>query len=280
MRFSVRHETLYRYSVPVTFAPHVLRLHPRRERARVLSQSLAVDPAPATMNTRLDAFDNAITEVTFSGAGASALRVVSALEVETLPADALARARNVALLPLPWAHPAHSGDALAPYRGSAIAPPVRAFADALRAEERGDPLRFLERLTRELCERTERGIRVEGAAQPPEVTLERRTGACRDLAVLFLAVCRSQGIAGRFVSGYQAQAQTPDGNRYLHGWAEVYVDGAGWCGWDPMHGIAVGEGHVALCAAPDQPATMPVEGGFYANGVTSTLDWSLRIATS
>ncbi len=48
-----------------------------------------------------------------------------------------------------------------------------------------------------------------------------------------------------------------------------------------FHGIRVGDGHVALCAAPTQAETMPIEGGFYFDGATvnSTLDYSLRIAT-
>ena len=32
-------------------------------------------------------------------------------------------------------------------------------------------------------------------------------------------------------------------------------------------------------AAPDQAATMPVEGGYYGDGVTSTLAYDVRIAT-
>jgi transglutaminase-like putative cysteine protease len=99
---------------------------------------------------------------------------------------------------------------------------------------------------------------------------------------LFLAACRCQGLAARFVSGYQAQAQTPDGQRHLHAWAEVFLPGAGFHGWDPMHGVRVGAGHVALCAAPDQAATMPIEGGFFFQGATvnSTLDHSVRISTA
>ncbi len=54
----------------------------------------------------------------------------------------------------------------------------------------------------------------------------------------------------------------------------------GWRGFDPMHGTVVTNGHVALCAAPDQVATMPVEGGFYGNGVTATLDYGVQIATA
>ena len=48
------------------------------------------------------------------------------------------------------------------------------------------------------------------------------------------------------------------------------------------HGVPVGEGHVALCAAAVQADTMPVTGGFYLDGpsVTSTLDFDVRIETS
>jgi len=31
---------------------------------------------------------------------------------------------------------------------------------------------------------------------------------------------------------------------------------------------------------PDQADTMPVEGGFYANGVTATLEYHVQIATT
>ena len=54
---------------------------------------------------------------------------------------------------------------------------------------------------------------------------------------------------------------------------------AEWRGFDSTHDTAATDGHVALCAAPDQAATMPIEGGFYGNGVTATLDYRVRIAT-
>ena len=88
-------------------------------------------------------------------------------------------------------------------------------------------------------------------------------------------------MAGRFCSGYQAAADTPDGRRYLHAWPEIFLPGAGWRGWDPTHGISVGDGHVALCAAPDQAATMPVTGGYYfGDAITATLDFEVTIRTT
>ncbi len=277
MRFSIHHESVYAYDTAVTFAPHWLRLHPRPDAARVISQSIFVQPAPLARIERIDAYGNTVSGVTFAATQASILRITSDAEVETSPPLALLRARTLNLPPLPW--PAPWADELTQYRGTSNSEPVRAFAADLVSKVGADPIAFFEVLTRAIFERTHRGIRTEGAAQPAEVTLERRSGACRDVALLFMAACRTQGIAARFVSGYQANEQTPDGRRYLHAWAEVYVEGAGWCGWDAMHGVPAGEGHVALCAAPNQAETMPIEGGFFFSGsvVNSTLDWTLRI---
>jgi hypothetical protein len=105
---------------------------------------------------------------------------------------------------------------------------VHAFAQSVAAEVGYEPLAFLERLNRELHARTDRQLRVEGAAQAPEQTLASARGACRDLSVLLLAACRSLGMAGPFVSGYQGQEQTPDGRRHLHAWAEIWLPGLGF----------------------------------------------------
>jgi hypothetical protein len=44
----------------------------------------------------------------------------------------------------------------------------------------------------------------------------------------------------------------------------------------------VTDGHVALCAAPEQSGTMPVVGSYSFSGpsLTSTLDFDLRISTT
>ncbi len=276
MLFSVIHETLYRYSVPVGLAPHCLRLNPRAGVGRVLSRRLVVDPHPMIWRDIQDDQGNLVTEVEFSGTSAW-LRIESQFELETWrPAPLPAWG---ALPPLPW--PGIQGDGLDRFRQEHLADPsVTYFAQTLVAQSHSDPMAFLDHLCQTLFVRTDRQIRFEGDAQTPAHTLASARGACRDLTVLFLAACRGQGMAGRFVSGYQAEADTPDGQRHLHAWPEIFLPGYGLAAWDPTHGIAVGEGHVPLYAAATQAETMPVEGGFYANGVTATLDYSVRIATS
>ncbi len=272
--FSVRHDTLYRYSAPVGLAPHLLRLTPRAERVRMLASELTVEPMPAARRESVDRFGNRITEVTFDGPS-DLLRVESSFDLEISAPPPL---QESGLPRLPWS--CRPQDVAADYwpkeRQDAA---VQNFAETLAAESGWAAVPFLEHLSQTLFRRFHRAIRIEGAAQPPARTLASGRGACRDLTALFMAACRSLGIAARFVSGYQAHAETADGDRHLHAWPEVFLPDAGWRGFDPTHGTAVSDGHVALCAAPDQAATMPIEGGFYGDGVTATLDYRVRIAT-
>jgi transglutaminase-like putative cysteine protease len=272
--FHVQHESSYRYDVPVQLGPHTLRLTPRPGAIQIRSRRLSVEPEPSAWSDVLDSFGNPITTLGFSGSTQS-LRIESSFELETsaLP--------NVCPLIDRLPLPPTAQTALSPFLFAATHPDVRAFSEQLSADVRHEPVAFLDHLTHTLYDRIDRHIRPSGNAREAHETLALGSGACRDLTVLFLEVCRSRGLAARFVSGYQAQAQTPDGQRHLHAWAEVFLPGVGWRGWDPTHDARVSDGHVALCAAPHQTATMPIEGGFVFQGpaVSSTLDHSVRIAT-
>ena len=272
MRFSVRHETIYRYSTPVRLGAHLLRLAPRPEGVVMRRQEIDVEPQPATRSETRDPFGNLVTHLTFDGS-TDVFRIESRFDLETIGATMPVAADAPAL---PWAPDRDVG--AAPFAvDQEIDDEVRAFASTLAAERGWRAEAFLERLTRTLFTRTDRHIRPDGHAQSAAHTLAVGRGACRDVTVLFMAAARALGIPARFVSGYQARAETPDGRRHLHAWPEVFVPGSGWQGWDPTHGMAVGDGHVALSAAPDQIGTMPIEGGFFGDGVTSTLDYRVEI---
>lgn len=271
MLFQIRHDSLYRYDVPVRLGQHVVRLTPRAANAgsgaaRILERRLQVEPEPIERWEQHDAQGNAFTRVSFAGSS-SVLRVLSELTLETLPEPPLALVSQ----PLPWS----------PVIGALVAPSVQHFAESLARDVQGEPLAFLDHVTRTLFSTFDRRIRHTGAARAAAETLALREGACRDLTVLFLDACRHLGLSGRFVSGYQAQAETPDGQRHLHAWTEVFLPGIGWRGWDATHGLRAGDGHVALYAAPTQAETMPIEGSFAFDGavVNSTLDHSVHIRT-
>jgi transglutaminase-like putative cysteine protease len=274
-RWIVGHETIYRYDTAVAFAPHVLRLTPRPERVRSLARSVQVTPTPLSLTDFSDEFGNTCTRVVFGSVPSSELVIASRVELETFARPVF---DSSTVPPLPWYQ--FGLDHLFSYRQLGSSVQVASLAHRLSFEAGSDPLRFFAHLCQTLYATLDRKIRLDGVAQTPDETLTRGGGACRDLTVLYLAACRCLGVAGRFVSGYQGQEASPDGKRHLHAWPEVFVPGMGWLGWDPMHGVEVGPGHVPLCAAPEQAGTMPVEGGFYFGGatVTSTLSYSISFA--
>jgi transglutaminase-like putative cysteine protease len=95
--------------------------------------------------------------------------------------------------------------------------------------------------------------------------------------VLYMDACRAVGLAARFVSGYEeGDSSIPD--RDLHAWAEVYVPGGGWRGFDPTHGLAVSDRHIALVASPLPAQTLPVSGTTQEGArVASQLEAEIRV---
>lgn len=129
-----------------------------------------------------------------------------------------------------------------------------------------------------LCQNIYQGFvyerREEGAPLRPEITLIERRGSCRDFAQLFVACCRSIGIAARFVSGYLYG--NPLQAHDLHAWAEVYLPGAGWRGFDPTEGKAIINNHIYLASSADPALIAPVAGTFRGKA-RSVLDVEVTI---
>jgi transglutaminase-like putative cysteine protease len=269
MRFRIRHETHYRYGAPVALGPHVLRLRPREDGVqRLIGFDLEIFPAPATRCVALDAAGNVVEHAWFAGQTRE-LRIVATAEVETLrrnPFDYVPAERDDNAAPL-----------LAAYGGAGQAPEVEAFAAAASARAGPGAVAALDALNQAIHARVHREIRDDGRpAQTAAETLALGRGACRDLTVLFMACARALGYAARFVSGYRrGDLARPD--RHLHAWAEAYVPGGGWRGWDPVEALAVADAHVALAAAPGQDGTMPVSGA-YRGEASAALEYAVRIA--
>ncbi|HEV2448249.1 MAG TPA: transglutaminase-like domain-containing protein, partial [Candidatus Sulfopaludibacter sp.] len=118
-------------------------------------------------------------------------------------------------------------------------------------------------------------VREDGPPLPPDVTLREGAASCRDLAVLFCAACRAHRLAARFVSGYERAAAFEEQSE-MHAWAEVYLPGGGWRGYDPSRGLAVSTGHIAVAAAADPQLAAPIIGA-YRGSARSTMEHSIHM---
>jgi len=121
---------------------------------------------------------------------------------------------------------------------------------------------LLKRLNRFIYEKFTYRRRDESGVQRPSRTLEKNSGSCRDFATLFIEACRSWGLAARFVSGYMLCEASEAGHATTHAWAEVYLPGAGWKGFDPTSGTMAGSQHVAVAVSRHPEAATPIAGSF------------------
>ena len=279
MRFQVEHRTAYTYDSPVRLGLQRVRLRPRGDRVAALAfWELAVEPSPAGRMEVLDTEGNRETLLWFE-APTERFQLRSRFTLHTEPAS---EGRPFPETP-GWEalmDPALRRR-LRPQltcREGGRDPSVAALAAELR-QRTGDPLTFLAALNGHLHHSLAREIRREGGPLAPAETLRRGRGACRDLTVLFAAVCRLQGLAVRFVSGYQARSARGGGERHMHAWPEVYLPGLGWRGFDPTHGMEVGDAHVAVAAAADPQGASPVSGSYFGTA-GSTLEAEVRISAA
>lgn len=279
MRFRVRHTTTYRYSRPVLLGPHCIRLQPRHDGFQKLDRyHLDIYPAPAGRADGPGLTGFVETHLWFQQP-TEVLTLVSSFEARTPdrnPFEFVVTEPDALRLPAAYAT---GRGLLAPYR-RLRRPVAQVSALSLRLAREYDhqTLAFLTAACRHIGEFAPM-VREEGAPMSPVETLRAAAGSCRDLTVLFIDLCRVQHLAARFVSGY-FRGDDPDARRYLHAWAEVYLPGAGWRGYDPSLGLAVGSDHVAVAASDDPQETLPVTGGFSGERAEARMEWDLNISVT
>jgi transglutaminase-like putative cysteine protease len=104
--------------------------------------------------------------------------------------------------------------------------------------------------------------------------LELRAGVCQDFAHLFIAVARAMGVPARYVSGYIHSTGSSVASA-SHAWAEGWVPGRGWVGYDATRPVRTTENHVRLAVGRDYSDAAPTR-GIYIGSATGTMDVSVR----
>jgi transglutaminase-like putative cysteine protease len=262
----------------------VIRLRPRSDITQsVRSFSLMIDPVPIQMSENLDLDGNSVIKVWFPDHATTRLQVKVMAAVETYRENPFAFLLDPSAVHLPVDYSASLSHQLQPYLTGASAnfpvldATVVALAEEVWQATEGSTVAFLTELNQRVYQHCRYIVRETGDPWPPGLTWREKSGSCRDLSVLFMAACRAMGLATRFVSGYHEGDPDWD-QRHLHAWAEVYLPGAGWRGYDPTQGLAVGDRHIALVASPNSRHTAPISGSLKSGiGTASEMEYRLMI---
>lgn len=264
-RLEILHRTYYNFSKSVRLGPHRLLLRPREGAdLRIESSGLVIEPAHRVTWHR-DVFDNAVATVEFS-APAARLAITSEIVVQHFVEEPLDFVVEEAAVSYPFLYAAEDRLILAPFQRpvyAEAAADVRRWLDALDVgEERVETYALLDRLNRGIHRDFAYAAREQPGVQSPAETLASRTGSCRDFATLFIEACRNIGLASRFVSGYLNQRAAIPVPGATHAWAEVYLPGPGWKGFDPTTGEVAGNDNIAVAVSRHPQEVPPVAGSF------------------
>ena len=269
-RLRIKHLTEYRFASSVNLQPHRLLLRPREGHdVRIASSKLDIFPAAAVRWHR-DAFDNSVAVASFLGA-TERLTVASEVDIEhyeEAPLDFLVADYAVNY---PFVYNADERVDLSPFQSPVFGSDrsaLQAWFDRLGIG-RGtmETYVLLDRMSKAIARELKYVIREEPGVQSPAQTLASGMASCRDYATLFMEACRFLGLASRFVSGYVHAPETEEGNANTHAWAEVYLPGPGWKGFDPSTGELTGSRHIPVAVARHPETVSPVTGSFL--GATS-----------
>ncbi len=265
MRIRIQHRTTYRYSEKVTFSPHRVMLRPREGHDVKIEQSLLkILPAHRLLWLR-DVHGNSLAIVHFLEA-ASELMIESDLTLNHFESNPFDFYLEPEAVHYPFSYDSETFLAVSSLAQSAYPEESAQLKNWLsQFWEQGqsiETLELLQKLNSSISRQFRYQVRYEEGVQSPGETLAKGSGSCRDFATLFIESCRCLGLAARFVSGYILAGSTSGGEASTHAWAEIYLPGGGWKGFDPTLGTLTTSQHVSVAVSRVPEWASPVSGSY------------------
>ncbi len=264
-RYKILHRTYYTFPGVVRLGPHFLRLRPREDYdLRIETSNLKITP-PATLHWQRDVEGNSVAIATFD-LPTQQLSIESEIIIQQYNESPLDFLVADYAIHYPFSYQRDEQILLAPY----MAPPGNKTSNQLatwianvwRPGEQIQTYTLLQRIGAYIPQTLSYRLREEPGVQTWQQTLTNNSGSCRDFAVLFMEAARCLGLASRFVSGYLHAPPSATDFGATHAWAEVYLPGAGWKGFDPTIGKIAGTDHIAVAVARLPESVPPVAGSF------------------
>ena len=273
-RYKIIHRTYYNYTNTVTLGAHELLLRPREGHdLRIESFELKITPS-AKVYWHRDVEGNSVAVANFTRT-AQQLTVESEVIIQQYNESPLDFIVADYAINYPFSYDEADQFLLSPYR---VLPDQETrellnnwIFNVWKSSEQIQTYTLLQRLTETIYNTLVYKVREEPGVQSAKETLSLGSGSCRDFALLFMEAVKCLGLASRFVSGYLYAPLMSSQVGSTHAWAEVYLPGGGWKGFDPTIGDIVGTDHIPVAVSRLAEAVPPISGS-YAGSAESQLD--------
>lgn len=232
MRLTIEHTTVYRYDEAVPYSLQRLRLTPMTGPTQTVRHwDIEVDGGKIGLSYN-DQFDNIVKLVETEG-GMQEIKVVAKGEVETHDQNGVL-GPHYGNTPL-WLY----------LRDTPLTKPGKLIRDLAKSISGDNELGRLHTLMDAVHKRVEYLPGSTTSLTTGEEALGAGKGVCQDHAHIFIAAARLMGVSARYVSGYLLMDGV-DNQVATHAWAEAYVNGLGWVGFDAANLVCPDERYVRI----------------------------------
>lgn len=253
MRIRIQHATTYSYDRAARFIIQSLRLTPRSCDSQQITRWRIETDVDARLRPSEDAFGN-IVHALYTEQPTDSLTVRVSGEAETVDTSGVLSGWPERLSPLVF------------LRATDLTRCDAALTEFAEGFRDGSPLEILHRLMAAVHERIAFQIGVTSADHTAAQAFAEGRGVCQDHAHVFIAAARRLGVPARYVSGHLVRADGLNDQEAAHAWAEAWIDGLGWTGFDAANGVCPTDAYVRVASGLDYLGASPVRGTSYGGG--------------
>lgn len=246
MRVSIGHVTRYTYAEPTGYSIQSLRLTPPSFHGQRVIEWRVSAPGIDKATSFRDGFGN-FTQLCVCTGNHSEVLIIAKGVVETEDRAGVVKGIIEAAPPRIF---------LRDTEKTRASPGLADLAQSARAD---GTLAGMHRLMAAVAEAVIYKIGSTTAHTSAAEALAAGEGVCQDHAHVFIAAARTLGVPARYVCGY-FYAGGDEPSEAHHAWAEVWIDGLGWVGFDPANGMCPTERYVRLATGLDAMSAAPIRG--------------------
>ena len=151
---------------------------------------------------------------------------------------------------------------------------IRRLAKSVEIKD-DNKIELLHELSRTIREAVTYKVGSTDASTSAEDALELGSGVCQDHAHLLISAARYLGFPARYVSGYLMMNDRVNQDA-SHAWAEIFIEGLGWTGFDVSNGISPDDRYVRLATGLDYKDAAPIS-GMRIGASAESLDVSIEV---